>query len=154
MKKVIDVIKTFFEKNDWKYKYNEEDKVFVSGIDMGNILGNVRMFIFVEENHYNVYMALNSKVEERYYPVVSEFLHRANYGLNDGNFEMDYKDGEIRYKSFVNFRNIDVSQEVVEDSIIVGAAMIDRYGKGLLKLMLGDGTAEECIEYCESPEKE
>ena len=86
--------------------------------------------------------------------MVSEFLHRANYGLNDGNFEMDYKDGEIRYKSFVNFRNIDVSQEVVEDSIIVGAAMIDRYGKGLLKLMLGDGTAEECIEYCESPEKE
>ena len=154
MKKVIDVIKTFFEKNDWKYKYNEEDKVFVSGIDMGNILGNVRMFIFVEENHYKVYMVLNSKVEERYYPVVSEFLHRANYGLNDGNFEMDYKDGEIRYKSFVNFRNIDVSQEVVEDSIIVGAAMIDRYGKGLLKLMLGDGTAEECIEYCESPEKE
>lgn len=154
MKKVIDVIKTFFEKNDWKYKYNEEDKVFVSGIDMGNILGNVRMFIFVEENHYNVYMVLNSKVEERYYPVVSEFLHRANYGLNDGNFEMDYKDGKIRYKSFVNFRNIDVSQEVVEDSIIVGAAMIDRYGKGLLKLMLGDGTAEECIEYCESPEKE
>ena len=49
---------------------------------------------------------------------------------------MDYRDGEIRYKSFVNFKNIDVSQEVIEESIIVGAAMIDRYGKGLLKLML------------------
>ena len=85
-------------------------------------------------------MVMNSKVEEKYFPVVAEFLHRANYGLKDGNFEMDYRDGEIRYKSFVNFKNIDVSEEVVGESIIVGAAMIDRYGKGLLKLMLGDGS--------------
>lgn len=105
---------------------------------MGNVLGNVRMFILLEENSYNVYMILNSKSEGSNYPLIAEFLHRANYGLKDGNFEMDYRDGEIRYKSFVNFKNIDVSQEVIEESIIVGAAMIDRYGKGLLKLMLGE----------------
>ena len=113
MKKVIDTIKSFFENNDWKYNFNDEDKVFSSGIDMGNILGNVRMIIHLEDNFYNVYMVMNSKVEEKYFPVVAEFLHRANYGLKDGNFEMDYRDGEIRYKSFVNFKNIDVSEEVV-----------------------------------------
>ena len=37
MKKVIDTIKSFFENNDWKYNFNDEDKVFSSGIDMGNI---------------------------------------------------------------------------------------------------------------------
>lgn len=153
MKKVIDTIKSFFENNDWKYNFNDEDKVFSSGIDMGNILGNVKMIILLEDNFYNVYMVMNSKVEEKYFPVVAEFLHRANYGLKDGNFEMDYRDGEIRYKSFVNFKNIDVSEEVVGESIIVGAAMIDRYGKGLLKLMLGDGSPKECIEFCESEEK-
>ena len=121
---------------------------------MGNVLGNVRMFILLEENSYNVYMILNSKSEGSNYPLIAEFLHRANYGLKDGNFEMDYRDGEIRYKSFVNFKNIDVSQEVIEESIIVGAAMIDRYGKGLLKLMLGEGTVTECIEYCENSAKE
>ncbi|MCB6991392.1 YbjN domain-containing protein [bacterium 210820-DFI.6.38] len=153
MKKVIDTIKSFFENNDWKYNFNDKDKVFSAGIDMGNILGNVRMVILLEDNFYNVYMVMNSKVEEKYFPVVAEFLHRANYGLKDGNFEMDYRDGEIRYKSFVNFKNIDVSEEVVGESIIVGAAMIDRYGKGLLKLMLGDGSPEECIKFCESEEK-
>ena len=122
MKKIIDEIKTFFKNNNWKYEYNKEDNIFISGLDMGNVLGNVRMFILLEENSYNVYM--------------------------------DYRDGEIRYKSFVNFKNIDVSQEVIEESIIVGAAMIDRYGKGLLKLMLGEGTVTECIEYCENSAKE
>ena len=35
MKKVIDTIKSFFENNDWKYNFNDEDKVFSAGIDMG-----------------------------------------------------------------------------------------------------------------------
>ena len=36
--KAIDAIKSFFEKNKWKYDYNEKDNVFISGIDMGNII--------------------------------------------------------------------------------------------------------------------
>ena len=59
----------------------------------------------------------------------------------------------VEQESFVNFKNIDVSEEVVGESIIVGAVMIDRYGKGLLKLMLGDESPEECIEFCENKEK-
>ena len=44
MKKIIDEIKTFFKNNNWKYEYNKEDNIFISGLDMGNVLGNVRMF--------------------------------------------------------------------------------------------------------------
>jgi len=152
--KAIDAIKSFFEKNKWKYDYNEKDNVFISGIDMGNIIGNVRMLIVLREGSYNVYMVLNSKIEEQYFSPVAEFLHRANYGLNNGNFEIDYADGEIRYKSYVSFIDGDVSEEIVAESIIVGAAMIDIYGKGLMKLMLGDGTPEECIAFCEKTNEE
>ena len=150
--KAINVIKKFFEDKTWKYEYIEDDNVFISNINMKNILGNVRIFISISENSYNVYTILNSKVEKKYYPLVAEFLHRANYGLLDGNFEMDYNDGEIRYKSFVNFRSIDLTSEIVEESIIVGAAMMNRYGKGLLKIILGEKSVKECVEYCERPE--
>ena len=68
MKKIIDEIKTFFKNNIWKNEYNKEDKIFISGLDMGNVLGNVRMFILLEENSYNVYMILNSKSEGSNYP--------------------------------------------------------------------------------------
>lgn len=121
---------------------------------MKNVVGDVKMYISMEEDSYNVYMVLNSKVEEEYYVAVGEFLHRANYGLKNGNFEMDYRDGEIRYKSFVYLENIVISEEVVEDSIFVGIAMLDRYGKGLLKIMLGESTPEECIEECEKIEED
>lgn len=154
MKKVIDAIKTFFENNDWKYNYNENDNVLSTGADLGNVFGNVKMFIVIEEESYNVYTILNSKVEKKYYPLVAEFLHRANYGLKNGNFEMDYDDGEVRFKCYVNFINTEISQQIIEDSVYVGFSMINTYGKGLLKLMLGLGTAEECIKYSEKNTQE
>jgi hypothetical protein len=33
---------------------------------------------------------------------VSEFLTRANHGLADGNFELDFEDGEVRFKSVLH----------------------------------------------------
>lgn len=154
MEKMIESIKKFFAENEWKYSFHEKDKVFVSGVNMGNVIGDIRMLVFMEETAYTVYMILNSKAEEKNYSAVSEFLHRANYGLKDGNFEIDYRDGEIRYKTFVNFANTSVSMDVVGESMFVGAVMIEKYGKGLLKVMLGEGIPEKCIEECEEGEEE
>lgn len=149
MKNVIEKIKSFLEKNEWKYQFDEEDNLFVFGLNMENVLGTLKIYLPIKRDNYTVYIILNSKVEEKYYNLAGEFLHRANYGLKNGNFEMDFRDGEVRYKAFVNLKNIDISEEIVEESILVGAAMINRYGKGLLKVMLGEGKPKECIEECE-----
>jgi len=37
---------------------------------------------------------------------VNEFLTRANYGLNIGNFEMDFQDGEIRFKTAIDVEEV------------------------------------------------
>ena len=74
---------------------------------------------------------------------------KLKYGIEFISFEIDYRDGEIRYKTFVNFANTNVSMDVVGESIFVGAVMVEKYGKGLLKVMLGEGIPEKCIEECE-----
>jgi hypothetical protein len=35
---------------------------------------------------------------------VCEFLTRVNYGLAAGNFELDFSDGEVRYKTALQLR--------------------------------------------------
>lgn len=146
MEKIIATIKSFYDDNNWKYIFKEEDHVFLSELSMGNVIGTIKIFIFIQQDHYTVYTVINSKVEEEHYPTVAEFLHRVNYGLNNGNFEIDYNDGEVRYKAFVNFEDSNISERVVEDSILVGPAMVNRYGKGLLKVMLGDKNIKACIK--------
>lgn len=154
MKKYIELIENIFKEMEWKYDYREDNNVFISGVNSNEMMGNLKMFIFMEENSCNVYWVFGHNVEKSYLPTVSEFLHRANFGLKDGNFEMDYDDGEIKYKTFVNFLNSDVSKEVLQRTMFIGVQMFKQYAKGLLKVMLGDEKVKECIEMCEGEEEQ
>lgn len=150
MDKIIELIKKFFDNQDWNYTYDEEKKVFISGINMGNILGNVRLSIIVIDNHYSVYTIFNNMADKNSIANVAEYLHRANYGLRNGNFELDFNDGEVRYKVHVNCDGIDVSEQIIFESIFVGVSMIEKYGIYLLKLMLGIGNPQEYIDDIEN----
>lgn len=150
MQNTIQLIKDFFDSNKWKYDFNEERNVFSSNINMNSIIGVLRIYIFVRDHDYRVYAILNNNAEKNVYPSVAEYLHRVNYGLYNGNFEFDYRDGEVRYKTFVNFENITLSSSVIEDSIFIPVFMFERYGKNLLRVMLGENNIEQLISEVES----
>lgn len=61
---------------------------------------------------------------------MAEFVCRANYGLVSGNFELDMRDGEIRFKRFAECEGITPTSEMVCNSIHCPAAMFKRYGAG------------------------
>lgn len=149
MEQVINLIKSFFDTGKWQYHYREKDKVFLSGVNMNNVLGTLKIQILIDKDYYTVYVYLPAKAEKSCFDKVSEYLHRANFGLQNGNFEIDYEDGEIRYKSFVDFENTKLSKDIVAKSIIMPIFMFDRYGRGLIKLMLNEGDPKELIQEAE-----
>lgn len=149
METVIELIHEFFTKGNWKYTYDKEKKLFLCGVNMNGVLGSLRLFTLVSKDSYVVYAILNSTPEKEHYSEVAEYLHRANYGLRNGNFEFDYRDGEIRYKTFVNFDGIQLSMDIVEESILTPIFMFDQYGKNLIRVMMGDGIPAELIEKVE-----
>ena len=146
VKKLID---SFFEETKWKYIFDEAKSNYVFGVDMGNVVGNLQFILPLREHSYKVYAILNSKVEESQIQRVAEYLHRANYGMNNGNFEIDYQDGEVRYKTFIDFEGIELSKSFVAESIFIPLIMFERYGKNLINLMLGNGNPQELIEDAE-----
>ncbi len=152
MNQVIKLIKGFFEAEDWKYDYDEEENVFRSEINMNSVVGSLQIYIFMQEHSYLVYTKLQATAEKSCYEKISEYLHRANYGLRHGNFELDYDDGEIRYKIFVDFENSELSKDVVARSIFIPVFMFDRYGRGLIKLMLNEGDPKKLIDEAEKDE--
>ncbi len=158
MKTTAQKIESFFKEKGWKYDCprQEEDRIlFTTGVNMGNVLGKLRIVIFLREDCYVVNAILNSFVEKERYAQVAEYLHRANYATLNGNFEFDYDDGEIRYKTYTNFDGDAVlSKEVIEESIFVPVFMFDEYGKNLLRLMIGPGDPKQLIEEAERNHEE
>ena len=80
---------------------------------------------------------------------MAEFVCRANYGLVNGNFELDMRDGEIRFKCFVDCEGITPTSEMVRNSIHCPAAMFKRYGAGIVDIIFGKSSALGAVEKCE-----
>lgn len=153
MDKVIDLIKEFFADNHWKYDYLPEKQTFVSNVDLDNCVGVLRIFIFVRETEYLVYAILGNHVNKDSYMRVSEFLHRANYGLPDGNFEFDYSNGEVRYKTYMNFKDGNISRDIIDDTVYVPIAMFERYGESLFKAIFGNEDIEQLVNAAEEKDQ-
>jgi hypothetical protein len=96
----------------------------------------------VEEEILLCYAVAPVRVEEALRPAVAEFVTRANYGLWIGNFEMDWSDGEVRYKSSLDFEGVALTPELIRNAISPAVQMMVCYLPGLLSVIGGRSPAE------------
>jgi hypothetical protein len=103
----------------------------------------------IEAEQFFFYAIATIKVPEGARPAVAEFLTRANYGLRIGNFEMDFSDGEVRYKSSLDFEGDSLSGNLIRNAIYPAVNNLDEYMPGLLKVAFGSTTPQEAIQEIE-----
>jgi hypothetical protein len=70
--------------------------------------------------------------------------------LRIGNFEMDYNDGEIRYKSSIDFEAAELNPALVKNAIYPAVHTMDFYLPGLLSVMYGHQEPAEAIDAIEN----
>ncbi|MBQ9431859.1 MAG: hypothetical protein IJU44_09945 [Kiritimatiellae bacterium] len=147
---IIDAIRDCLDNNDWNYEYDAEHSVIHFGIRIRSKIKNVKIIIDVSDNSYVVYTYSPINADPNDLSEILRYLAQANYGLRNGNFELDVKDGEIRYKVFVNCNNIETLPErVILDSVCIPCHMFDRYGDGFAALAMGFSDAKTEIEKAE-----
>lgn len=81
---------------------------------------------------------------------MAEFITRANYGLCNGCFEMDFSDGEIRFKSYIDCEDVMPGEKVILNSVFASVAMIKRYTPGFAGIIFSDASPADMIAKCES----
>lgn len=149
---IANAITEYLTNNDWSFSFNDEKGVFEFGITIGGKIRKVNYLIRISDNEYIVYLTSPigaDKNNERMMAAMAEFVCRANYGLKYGNFEFDMRDGEIRFKSFVDCSAITPTQEMVRNSIHYPAGIFDNYCDGIVGIIFGDLSAKEAVEQCE-----
>jgi hypothetical protein len=113
--------------------------------------GDLRCYaiVRVDLEEFLFYAVAPVKVPEEVRMAVSEYLTRANYGLRIGNFELDFSDGEVRYKSSIDFEGQVLTSDLIRNSIYPAVHTMDRYLPGLLRVSFGGATPHEAIEEVE-----
>ena len=80
---------------------------------------------------------------------MAEFVARSNYGLVVGNFELDFSDGEIRYKTSVDAGADALTHELIDRCVMANVVTMDRYLPGITMVLNGDRTPEEAVAVVE-----
>lgn len=133
-------------------KFDENERtVFSLGLTLEN--GKSDCIIDVRDNAKQVlvFLTLPSNVPDNKRNLVAEFITRANYGLILGNFEMDYSDGQIRYKSSYIFEDIhNHADQIFVRNFIAATSMMDKYYPGLMALIYGRVSPQDAIGQVEN----
>jgi hypothetical protein len=81
---------------------------------------------------------------------IAEFLTRANYGMTIGNFELDYTDGEIRYKTSIDVEGEKLTSALIKRLVYTNVAMMDEYLPGIHAMIEEGLSAEAAIQATEA----
>ncbi len=148
-------IETFFKEDEWIVEFDEERGIFSGGIGgLEGKISSVKFYVIVRDESATVYEMLPIQADNAVRSKAAEFITRANYGLDYGCFEMDFNDGEIRYKTNVSKAELEQDRNAaIQHALQVPIAMIMRYADGLLKVLFGMMEPAEAIAEAEKPKK-
>jgi hypothetical protein len=155
---LADLVKKFLVEDDWHFSFDENTGMFDFGLRIKSKIQKINYVIDVQEDEIIVYGMCPIGAERSDADMMArmaEFICRANYGLKNGCFELDFQDGEIRFRSFIDCEDSTPSTEVIQNSIYCTVAMYKRYAPGIVAIIFSGCTAKEAIAKCEkSPEDE
>ena len=142
-------IENAFSAHDLKYQIIREkaDQV-VFRLSMSSSNGRFETFVDLRpnDNQVLIYSTAPAHVAPEQRIRISEFLTRANLGLILGNFELDFMDGEIRYKtSFCFDETFPPSEEVFLRNLHASFHMLDKYLPGIMAVQFGSKKPETAL---------
>jgi hypothetical protein len=141
----------YMEEEDWKYEILEGETII--RFHFKGRAGRLLCYGEVDEEKdwliFYSYLPVNAPPEKT--TEVAEFVCRANRGMRIGNFELDYDDGEIRYKTSIDVEGGELKDKMIDNLLRANLTTTDRYFNGLMELIYGDRSAADIIKEIETP---
>jgi len=91
------------------------------------------------------YAGLGSRVTQERRLAVAEAISRANYGLVVGCFELDMRDGEIRFRVSVDLEGAVLTVPMFDAMLMAAVSIPDRYYGALMRVVHASANPEKAI---------
>jgi len=147
---IFDAMISFFQEDDWNFSQMGEEPL----LQMGFRGSNGSWVCYAQANEERgictFYSICPVKAPEGKRPALAEYLTRANYGMLIGNFEMDWSDGEVRYKSSIGIADEGLSAALIEPLVYANVFTMDRYLPGIMAVIYGDMPPAEAVAQIET----
>ncbi|MDR0883023.1 MAG: YbjN domain-containing protein [Oscillospiraceae bacterium] len=147
-------IENYLNSQEWHFDFDQEIGHFKFGMNINSKVKNVNIRILVADDFFTVYATAPMRADENDFVTMhslGEYFSRANFGLRTGNFEIDFNDGEMRYKASLYVPDQLPTLKMVERVVDIPFGMWGRYGNGMLNVLYSGGEPAKEIEIAEKP---
>lgn len=138
---VYEMIKKHLSDHDFKFDTHDDDLVITLTVHGEDLPQPTIIRVDEEREVIHVLSPIPSHIPEDKRIDAAVAVSVANYGLVNGSFDFDMRDGEIRYRVTQGFMGIEVSDELIRYILAVVFKTTDDYndkffmlGKGLISL--------------------
>jgi hypothetical protein len=106
-------------------------------------------FQVVEQEQFLFYIQPQLTLLPEMLPSVAEFIARANFGMRIGNFELDYSEAAVCFRSGVNFKGTGLTAALISGAVEPALAAYDEFFPGLARVIAGLDTPAKAIQSIE-----
>lgn len=143
------VVIDFLEAEEWPVRQVGEQTFLQTAFQGKNGAWTCYIDCRAEFGQVLVYSIAPQPVPEAMRAAVAEYLTRANWGLMIGNFELDYADGEVRYKTSLQLENTPLTVDLLRPLVFDNVVVMDKYLPGLEAVRTGQQSPAAAIEAIE-----
>ncbi|MBD2541006.1 YbjN domain-containing protein [Coleofasciculus sp. FACHB-SPT36] len=135
MEPIFETIVAFFQKDGWQVEPDFNDWSLMTNFQGAH--GQWRCYGVLQESpkQFVFYSICPIIVASENRLAMADFLTRANYNLLVGNFEMDFEDGEIRYKTSINFEGSQLDHALLKQLAYINVVMMNQYLPGIIAVL-------------------
>jgi hypothetical protein len=145
-------VKAYLDSQGYTYDYDSEYGTFDYGMNLDSKLNSCDMLISIREDGFSVF-ALSpisgNPSDMEGMRRISEYLTRANYTLFIGNFEMNFENGDILYRTAVMTGGRIPSTSEIEWLVDMPTVMMDKFGNGLAQVVLMNADPKKAFDAVE-----
>ncbi|HYF94595.1 MAG TPA: YbjN domain-containing protein [Symbiobacteriaceae bacterium] len=147
---IFDTMVEFFQREEWTYDQIPDQPILRLGMSgkSGKWVGYAQAR--EEQDQFVFYSILPVTAPEAKRHTMAELLTRMNYGLVVGNWEMDYRDGEIRYKTSIDVEGDRLSTALVRNVVLLNLQMMDRSLPAIMGVLYGGTSIDVALQQIEN----
>ena len=142
---ISDAMVQFFTDEEWNFLPVQGQSILQMGFMGKNGSWACYAQALDEYQRFSYHSVMESNVPEDKRQAVAEFLTRVNFGLFLGNFEMDFSDGELRYKTSIDVQDGALTQEMIRKLVYSNVMLMDKYLPGIMSVIYAGTSPEEAV---------
>jgi hypothetical protein len=147
---ILQALLNFFTEDDWSFQKVTSEPALRLAFKGKNGQWNCYAKAREEQQQMVFYSLCPLAVPEDKRLAAAELIARANYGLIVGNFELDFNDGEIRYKTSIDVEGELLGPNLIKPLVYANVMMMDEYLPAIEAVVEGRLSPEEAIARLET----